>query len=115
MSHSFYKSLAVLLLCLVGSALAHGQGQHQATLTDKRTINEWCRHCPDWNKTRYSFRTDDGMTYVGETHKQLDIALNGHNVIRFAKDGHVGDNLFVQDDSGKEQKLKIVERIAPKS
>ena len=103
---------ALILFLLASPLLAQ---EHQtATLVSSRTVNEWCHHCPDWNKTRYSFQTADGMTYVAETHRKLDIAVNGRNVFRFERTGHVGDHLYVVDDSGKEQKLKIVERIAPK-
>ena len=84
-----------------------------ATVTNIRTVNEWCRHCPDWNKTRYSFRLDDGMTYVGETHKRLNVTLSGRTRVRLEGNGGVGDNLHIVDDSNKDQKLRIVQKIAP--
>jgi len=76
------------------------------------TANEWCRHCPDWNQTSYSFKLDDGTVYVGQTHKKLDVTVNGHSRVRFEKDGHVGDYIHVLDDVGKDRKLRIIEKIA---
>lgn len=88
---------------------------HDASLVKTSTSNEWCHHCPDWNQTSYFFRIEDGMTFVGRMHKTLDITLNGHNKLRFEKDGHVGDYLHVVDDTGKDQRLKIVEKRAPET
>lgn len=101
----------LIALLFASSVIAHPEWK-DASLVQKRTVNEWCRHCPDWNKTRYSFHAQDGMTYVAETHRNLDVAINGHVSIRFEKDGHVGDVLHVLDDAGKDHKLRIVERIA---
>lgn len=77
------------------------------------TINEWCKHCPDWNQTRYSFRLQDGMIYVGETHKRLNVTVNGHTRLRLEGEGKVGSTLHIMDDSNKEQKLKVVQKIGP--
>jgi hypothetical protein len=64
--------------------------------------------------TYYSFRTDDGLTYVAVTgpgaHSALNVTLNGHNGLRIDDGGHV----HILDDAGKDKKLRIVERIAPK-
>jgi hypothetical protein len=90
-----------------------GSDWQDSTLVNVRTVNEWCRHCPDANQTFYSFKLADGMVYVAHTHRTLDLALNGHAKIRFEKNGHVGDTLHVLDDAGKDRKLKITERIAP--
>jgi hypothetical protein len=107
------KIAALTFLLLITSPILSAQWT-TATLIEKRTINEWCRHCPDWNKTRYSFKFDDDMTYVGEAHRNLNIAVNGHNQLRIENSGRVGDHLYVRDDSGKEWRLRIVEKIAPK-
>jgi hypothetical protein len=85
-----------------------------STLIKTETINAWCRHCPDANQTLYSFKLGDGTVYVARTHKTLDITLNGHTQFRVEKDGHVGDYVHVLDDAGKDMKLRIVQRIAPK-
>jgi len=77
------------------------------------TVNEWCRHCSDWNQTTYSFKLDDGTVYVGQTHKRLDVTLNGHTKLRFEKDGHVGDYIHILDDAGHEKKIRVTEKIAP--
>jgi hypothetical protein len=76
-------------------------------------VDEWCRHCPDWNQTFYSFKLDDGSIYVAKTHRTLDITLNGHNLFRVEKDGHVGDYVHILDDAGKDRKLRITEKRAP--
>jgi len=76
------------------------------------TVNEWCRHCPDWNQTSYSFKLDDGSVYVAQTHTKLDVTLNGHTKFRFEKDAHVGDHIHILDDAGKDQKLRITEKMA---
>jgi hypothetical protein len=76
-------------------------------------VCRWCRHCPDWNQTSYSFKLDDGTVYVAQTHKKLDVTLNGRTKLRFEKDGHVGDYVHILDDAAKEQKLRITEKIAP--
>lgn len=75
------------------------------------TVNEWCRHCPDWNQTSYSFKLDDGTVYVGQTHKKLDVTLSGHTKFRFEKDGHVGDFIHILDDAGRDKKLRVIEKI----
>jgi hypothetical protein len=112
--------LPLFLALLTIATPAHGQGGttadwHEASLTKTSTSDEWCRHCPDWNQTSYFFKIDDGTTYVGRTHKTLDVTLNGHNKLRFEKDGHVGDYFHIIDDGGKDQRLKIVGKIAPGS
>lgn len=111
------KVLAILIGALIAPlsfAQTNTAEWQKASLVEKRTVNEWCRHCPDWNKTRYSLQTNDGMIYVAETHSILDVAINGHNSLRVEKNGHVGAALHIRDDAGKEHKLRIVERIAPK-
>jgi len=77
------------------------------------TVNEWCRHCPDWNQSSYSFKLDDGTVYVGQCHKRLDVTLNGRTKFRFEKDGHVGDYIYILDDAGKERKLRLIQKVAP--
>jgi hypothetical protein len=99
-------------LFAVASLGAQTADWKDSSLVEVRTINEWCRHCPDWNKKHYSFRLPDGMTYVGETHKKLNVTLNGHTRIRIEGTGEIGDALHILDDSNKDQKLKIVEKIA---
>jgi hypothetical protein len=89
------------------------QGWRDATFIKAAHVNEWCRHCPDWNQSLYSFKLDDGTVYVGRTHDALDITLNGHTPLRFEKDGHVGDHLYIRDDAGKERKLTVTEKIVP--
>jgi hypothetical protein len=76
------------------------------------TVNEWCRHCPDGNQTNYSFKLDDGTVFVAQTHKKLDVTVNGHTKLRFEKDGHVGDFIHVLDDGGKDRKLRVTEKVA---
>jgi hypothetical protein len=71
----------------------------EASLVEIHTVNEWCRHCPDWNKTHYSFRLQDGMVYVVETHSQLNVTLNGHTRLRLDGDGKIGSTLHILDDS----------------
>jgi hypothetical protein len=83
-----------------------------SSLIKVSTVNEWCRHCPDWNQTSYSFRLDDGRVYVGQTHKRLDITLNGHTKLRFEKDGHVGDYIHILDDAGQDRRLKVIQKMA---
>lgn len=110
------KSLYLLVLIVALSnvpARAQAGNWHDASLTKTATINEWCRHCPDWNQTSYFFKIEDGSTFVGRIHKPLDVTVNGHNKLRLEKDGHVGDYLHIVDDAGKDQRLKIVQRIAP--
>ena len=77
------------------------------------TVNEWCRHCPDWNQTSYSFKLGDGNVYVAQTHKRLDVTINGHTKFRFENDGHVGDYIHIVDDAGKDRRLRIIQKIAP--
>jgi hypothetical protein len=108
--------LLVALLALAVPAGGQGGGAadwHEASLTRTSTTNEWCRHCPDWNQTSYFFKIENGMTFVGQIHKTLDVTLNGHVKLRFEKDGHVGDYLHIIDDEGIDRRLKIVQKIAP--
>jgi len=108
--------LAVILLAIVLAVPITawaGPGWKNSTVINIRTVNEWCRHCPDANQTFYSFRLDDGTVYVARTHMTLDITLNGHTQFRFEKDGHVGDAVHIIDDDGKDKKLKVTEKIAP--
>ena len=112
---SRHIALAALLL---QSLSATTQSTHSSTLVDSSviktsTVNEWCRHCPDWNQTSYSFKLDDGNVYVAQTHKRLDVTINGHTKLRFENDGHVGDFIHILDDSGKDRRLHIVQKIAP--
>jgi hypothetical protein len=102
-------------LLAIASLLALGgvSRAQNATLADIRHVNEWCKHCPDWNQTLYSFKVDGGRTYVGTTHAALDIALHGRVTLRFDRDGRVGDHMHVIDDHGKYVRLKITEKIAP--
>jgi hypothetical protein len=96
------------------STLAFGESAWQnSSLIKTSTVNEWCRHCPDWNQTSYSFKLDDGTVYVGQTHKKLDVMVNGHTKLRFEKDGHVGEYMHIIDDGGQDKKLKVIQKIAP--
>jgi len=106
------KCLAFLLLSLSCSLLLAETEWKESTVIKVSTLNEWCRHCPDWNQTSYSFRVEDGTVYVGQTHKRLDITLNGHTKFRYEKDGHVGDKVHILDDAGKDQELRITEKMA---
>src|SRR2546427_1167160 len=108
--------IAALLavLSFTSPVLAKHYDWKDSTLIKTETINAWCRHCPDANQTFYSFKLDDGTVYVARTHKTLDVTLNGHTQFRVEKDGHVGDYVHVLDDAGKDRKLRIVQRIAPK-
>jgi len=76
-----------------------------------KIIEERCHHCPDW--TYYSFKLDDGTVYVGQSHKKLEVTLNGHTMFRFEKDAYVGDYIHILDDFGKDRRLRITEKIAP--
>jgi hypothetical protein len=53
------------------------------------------------------------MALCTQTHKTLDVTVNGHTKIRFERDGHVGDYIHVVDDRGQDRKLKIIQKIAP--
>ena len=53
------------------------------------------------------------MVYVGQTHKKLDVMVNGHTKLRFEKDGNVGDYMHIVDDAGKDRKLRIIQKMAP--
>ena len=101
-----------LFLSLSCSLLASEGEWKNSTLIRISTTNEWCRHCPDWNQSSYSFKLDDGTVYIAQTHKKLDITLNGHTKFRFEKDGHVGDRVHILDDAGKDQTLRITEKMA---
>lgn len=98
------KIVLILLLCSAGLAQS---GWSNASLVKTETTNSWCRHCPDANQTRYSFKMD-GVVYTAETHATLNITLNGSTKLRFAKDGNVGDLVSIIDDAGKEKKLRII-------
>jgi hypothetical protein len=98
---------AVLTLTLTAWA---GPDWKNSTLIKTETINGWCRHCPDWNQTSYSFKLDDGTIYVAQTHMTLDVTLNGHVKFRVEKDGHVGDYVHILDDAGKDRKLRITKK-----
>jgi hypothetical protein len=104
--------IAAAILLLLSSAVA-APGWQNSSVVKVWTVNEWCRHCPDWNQTSYSFKLDDGTVYVGQTHKKLDVTLNGHTKLRFEKDGRVGDYIHILDDAGRDKKLKLTEKIAP--
>jgi hypothetical protein len=106
------KYLAFLFLSLSCSLLLAETEWKDSTVIKISTTNEWCRHCPDWNQTSYSFKLDDGTVFVAQTHEKLDITLNGRTKLRFEKDGHVGDHVHILDDAGKDQKLRITEKIA---
>jgi hypothetical protein len=106
------KYLAFLFLSLSCSLLLAQTEWKNSTVIKISTTNEWCRHCPDSNQTSYSFKLDDGTVYVAQTHKKLDVTLNGHTKFRFEKDGHVGDHVHILDDAGKDQELRITEKIA---
>ena len=111
--------LRAVILTILLSQLVFATPQDASTpwqnssLIKTSTDNEWCRHCPDWNQTSYSFKLDDGTVYVGQTHKKLDVMVNGHTKLRFEKDGHVGDYMHIIDDGGQDKKLKVIEKIAP--
>ncbi len=98
---------AVLTLTLTARA---GPDWKNSTLIKVETVNAWCRHCPDWNQTSYSFKLDDGTVYTAQTHKSLDVTLNGHTKFRLEKDGHVGDYVHILDDAGKDRKLRIIKK-----
>jgi hypothetical protein len=51
--------------------------------------------------------------YVGQSHKKLEVTLNGQTMFRFEKDAYVGDYIHILDDFGKDRKLRITEKIAP--
>jgi len=106
--------LTILLSQLVfATPQAASTPWQNSSLIKASTVNEWCRHCPGWNQTSYSFKLDDGMVYVGQTHKKLDVVVNGHTKLRFEKDGHVGDYMHIIDDGGQDKKLKVIQKIAP--
>lgn len=50
--------------------------------------------------------------FVGQTHKTLDVTVNGHTQLRFEKDGHVGNFMHIIDDGGQDKKLKVIRKIA---
>jgi len=77
-----------------------------------KIVNEWCRHCPDWNQTSTRSSSTKAQSTSGRPHKKLDVTLNGHSRVRFEKDGHVGDYIHVLDDVGKDRKPRIMEKIA---
>ena len=107
------KYLAFLFLSLSCSLLSAETEWKDSTVIKISTVNEWCRHCVlNWNRTSYSFKLDDGTVYVAQTHKKLDVTLNGHIKFRFEKDGHVGDHVHILDDAGKDQELRIREKMA---
>ena len=56
---------------------------------------------------------DGAIVVVEQTHKKLDVMVNGRTNLRFEKDGHVGDYMHIIDDVGQEKKLKIIQKIAP--
>ena len=112
------KWLIPILVVLISPIATIGQtggDWKNATLVEVSLVNEWCRHCPDWNQSLYSFKLDDGTVYVGRTHTTLDISLNGQTPLRFEKDGHVGDHLYIRDDAGKERKLTVTQKKQPSS
>jgi hypothetical protein len=65
--------------------------------------------------TFYRIRINaDGMVYVARAigrSQLLNVTVNGHNGFRIDEHGHV----HILDDAGKDRKLNIVEKIAPKS
>ena len=63
--------------------------------------------CP---RIPYSFKLDNGTVYTAQTHKTLDVTLNGHTKFRLEKDGHVGDYVHILDDAGKDRKLRIIKK-----
>jgi hypothetical protein len=110
------KKTAAVLIVVVLVSFTHAWAApdwKNCTVIKISTVNEWCRHCPDWNQTFYSFKLEDGSVYVARTHRTLDVTLNGHNSLRVEKDGHVGDYIHILDDAGKDRKLRITEKIAP--
>ncbi len=113
---------AAMLLSIILSVVLFQSAPTQPTiawlnssLIKTSTVNEWCRHCPDWNQTAYSFKLDDGTVYIAQSHKTLDVTVNGHTRLRFEKDGHVGDYVHIIDDAGKDRKLKIIQRVVPEN
>lgn len=107
--------LIATFLTLPLTALA-GLDWKDSTLIKIETVNAWCRHCPDWNQTSYSFKLGDGTVYTAQTHKTLDVTINGHTKFRVEKDGHVGDYIHILDDAGKDRKLRITRKeIQPQS
>lgn len=101
---------AVVIALLLQAAAA--SSWEDSSVIKILTVNEWCRHCPDWNQTSYSFKLADGIVYVARTHRKLDVTLNGQTKFRVERDGHVGDYVHILDDAGKERKLRIIEKIA---
>jgi hypothetical protein len=65
--------------------------------------------------TFYRIRMNaDGMIYVARVvgrRQLLNVTVNGHNGFRIDEHGYV----HILDDAGKDRKLNIVEKIAPKS
>jgi hypothetical protein len=63
-------------LCVLSCPLLLAQAEWKdSTVIKISSTNEWCRHCPDWNQTSYSFKLDDGAVYIAQTHKKLDISV----------------------------------------
>lgn len=109
-------AFSILAVFISAPALAGqaNQAWRNATLIKISHVNEWCRHCPDWNQSLYSFRLEDGTVYVGRTQDTLDVTVQGHTPFRFEKDGHVGDHIHILDDRGKDRKLTITEKSVGK-
>ena len=103
--------ISVIMAALLVQSTPVSTWQH-SSVVKIITVEERCNHCPDWKHTDYSFKLDDGTVYVGQSHKELDITLNGHTMFRFEKDGHVGDYIHILDDFGKDKRLRIKEKIA---
>ena len=56
--------LRVVILTVLPSQLVFATPQAASTpwqnssLIKTSTVNEWCRQCPDWNQTYYSFKRE---------------------------------------------------------
>ncbi len=84
------KTVAILILVVLVSPLMAWAAPDwkNSTIIKISTVNEWCRHCPDWNHTFYSFKLDDGSVYVARTHRTLDVTLpNFRRAVDFPQDG----------------------------
>jgi hypothetical protein len=101
-----------LFFLFVSTVAAQSPEWKDSILVNVSVLNEWCRHCPDWNQTRYSLQAEDGMVYVAQAHKSLNVAVHSHYKFRMETDGRIGAYVHVLDESGKDFKLRIVQKIA---
>jgi hypothetical protein len=105
----------VLLILLIPFALFAETQWQDATLIKIETGRGHTPLFHDVEVTSYSFKVADGTVYVADTHNRaLDVTMNGHTKLRFEKDGHIGDYIHILDDSGKDKRLHIVGKTAPR-